>query len=125
VGDTRFYVFRQGRLIQVTTDQTMAQLLVEEGKITPDEARTHPYGQLLDQCVGCPMCEPSTGTYRIEKGDLLLHSTDGLHDALPETEIVRLLATPGATVDAIADALIQAVLDAGGNDNVTLVLAAV
>ncbi len=58
VGDTRFYVFRQGRLIQVTTDQTMAQFLVEEGRITPDEARTHPYGHLLDQCVGCPDCEP-------------------------------------------------------------------
>lgn len=125
MGDTRLYVFRRGRLIQVTPDQSMAQLLVEEGKITPDEARTHPYGHLLDQCVGCPTCEPVTGSLKVEPGDLLLHSTDGLHDALPESDIVRILATPGSAVEEIVDALIQAPLDAGGNDNVTCVLAAV
>jgi len=118
-------VFRQGRLIQVTTDQTMAQLLVEEGRITRDEARTHPYGHLLDQCVGCPMCEPETGSLRIEKGDILLHSTDGLHDGIPENVITTILDAPHASLEALAEALIQAALDAGGLDNITLVLAAV
>jgi len=125
VGDTRFYVFRQGRLIQVTTDQTMAQLLVEEGRITPDEARTHPYGHMLDQCVGCPMCEPETGSFRIAKGDILLHTTDGLHDGIPENDITTILAASHASVEAVAKALIQAALDSGGQDNMTLVLASV
>lgn len=125
VGDTRFYVFRRGRLIQVTTDQTMAQLLVDEGRITPDEARTHPYGHLLDQCVGCPMCEPETGSLPIEKGDILLHTTDGLHDGIPENEIINILAASHASVEALAESLIQAALDAGGQDNITLVLASV
>lgn len=124
VGDTRFYVFRQGRLTQVTTDQTMAQLLVEEGRLTPDEARTHPYGHLLDQCVGCPNCDPVTGSLRIEPGDLLLQSTDGLHDALSARKIAAILRSPHASVDEIARLLIQAALDAGGADNVTLVLVA-
>jgi len=125
VGDTRFYVFRQGRLIQVTTDQTMAQLLVEEGQLTKDEARTHPYNHLLDQCVGCPMCEPETGSLRIEKGDVLLHTTDGLHDGIPENEITKILVSSQDATEGVAESLIQAALDAGGEDNMTIVMALV
>ena len=123
VGDTRLYVFRGERLIQVTTDQNMVQLLIEEGRLTKDEARTHPYAQLLDQCVGCPDCDPATGSLPIESGDLLLYTTDGLHDALPEHEIVEMLAAPHASLKEIADALLQAGLDTGGQDNMTLVIA--
>jgi serine/threonine protein phosphatase PrpC len=125
VGDTRFYVFRQGRLIQVTTDQTMAQLLVEEGRLTPDEARTHPYGHLLDQCVGCPDCDPVTGSLPIEPGDLLLHTTDGLHDALSEREIIDILTSSHASIDKKAAALISAGLDSGGHDNMTVILTSI
>jgi protein phosphatase len=125
VGDTRLYIFRRGRLIQVTTDQTMAQLLVEEGRISADEARTHPYGQLLDQCVGCPMCEPVTGSLALESGDLLLHSTDGLHDALSEKDIIAILTSSHPTVGDTAEALLQAALVASGQDNITLVLSTV
>lgn len=124
VGDTRFYVFRRGRLIQVTTDQTMAQFLVEEGRITPDEARTHPYGHLLDQCVGCPNCDPVTGSMPIKPGDLLLHTTDGLHDALSEREIIKILMSSHASIEKKAGALISAALGSGGNDNMTVILAA-
>lgn len=125
VGDTRFYVFREGRLIQVTTDQTMAQLLVEEGRITPDEARTHPYSHLLDQCVGCPDCDPATGSLRIEPGDLLLHTTDGLHDALSEGEITKILMLSHASLEEKAASLIRAALDTGGNDNITVILTSI
>lgn len=123
VGDSRFYVFRQGRLTQVTTDQTMAQLLVDEGLITADEARSHPYNQLLDQNVGGPLCEPATGSIAIKRGDLLLHTTDGLHDALSEKEIIDRLAAWGTSLEDKAESLLRAALDAGGKDNITLVLA--
>lgn len=123
VGDSRFYVFRQGRLTQVTTDQTMAQLLVEESRITPDEARSHPYSQLLDQSVGDPLCEPVTGSIRIKRGDLLLHTTDGLHDALSEQELIQLLAARGTSLEDKAESLLRAALEAGGKDNITLILA--
>ncbi len=125
VGDTRFYVFRRGKLIQVTTDQTMAQFLVEEGRISKDEARTHPYGHLLDQCVGCPDCVPVSGSLTVERGDLLLFSTDGLHDALSEDEMIAILASPRASLKEIGASFLQAGLDTGGKDNLTLVLAAV
>jgi protein phosphatase len=125
VGDTRLYVFRRGELIQVTTDQTMAQLLVEEGRITRDEARTHPYGHLLDQCVGCPGCEPVTGSLPIESGDLLLFSSDGLHDALAANEMIAILTAPHASLADMAEAFMQAGLDTGGKDNMTLVLASI
>ncbi len=125
VGDTRFYVLRAGRLIQVTVDQNMAQLLVEEGRISRDEARTHPYNHLLDQCVGCPMCEPVTGSLPVERGDLLLHTTDGLHDALSVKELTKILSPPDRSIEDKAEGLIQAALDAGGRDNMTVVLASV
>jgi len=125
VGDTRFYVYRRGRLTQVTTDQTMAQLLVDEGRLTKDEARTHPYNHLLDQCVGCPGCEPETGSLRIEKGDILLHTTDGFHDGIPENEIIKILVSSHDAVEGVAESLIRTALDAGGEDNMTIVMALV
>jgi protein phosphatase len=110
-------------LAQVTTDQTMAQLLVEEGRITADEARSHPYSKLLDQCVGGPQCDPVIGSIRIKRGDLLMLTTDGLHDALSQQVLTKRLAEPEASVEDKADSLLQAALEAGGKDNITLVLA--
>ena len=125
VGDTRLYVVRRGQLIQVTTDQTLVQLLVEEGRMTKDEARTHPYSNLLDQCVGCPMCEPVTGATPVESGDLLVFTTDGLHDALSENGFREILVGPYASLKERAAALIQAGLETGGKDNMTVVMAAI
>ncbi|MBL0713656.1 MAG: cyclic nucleotide-binding domain-containing protein [Desulfosarcina sp.] len=88
-----------------------------------NEARTHPYGHLLDQCVGCPQCEPETGSIRIKSGDLLLHTTDGLHDTLSEWEFTQLLAAPAISIEDKAESFLQAVLDTGGKDNITLVMA--
>jgi protein phosphatase len=124
VGDSRFYVLRGGRLIQVTTDQTMVQFLVEDGQLTRDEARTHPYANLLDQCVGCPDCDPATGSLPIQSGDLLLYTTDGLHDALSESEITEILVSPHASLKEMAATLLRAGLDTGGKDNMTLIMAA-
>ena len=125
VGDTRFYIFRRGGLIQVTVDQNMAQLLVEEGSITADQARSHPYGSLLDQCVGCPECEPETGKFPIEKGDLLLLSSDGLHDAISARQLADILSSANHSVEEKARSLVKAALDAGGVDNITVVVALV
>ena len=125
VGDTRFYLLRCGELSQVTTDQTLVQVLVEEGRISGDEARTHPYNHLLDQCVGCPMCEPVTGSLRIEHGDLLLYTTDGLHDALSEDDFREIMIAPHASLEDKAAAFIQAGLGTGGKDNLTVVMAAI
>ena len=122
VGDSRLYLWRAQRLIQVTKDQNMAQFLLEEGEITEEEARIHPSRNLLDQCVGCGECEPETGRLKVKSGDLILLTTDGLHGEISLETMTSILASP-ANIETKARSLIQAALDAGGRDNITVVIA--
>jgi PPM family protein phosphatase len=126
VGDSRLYVLHGDALEQVTVDQTLVQGLVEAGVITPEAARTHPMRHMIDQCVGCPECEPERGCRSIAPGDLLMLCTDGLHDILRVRDILAVLhgrnGTP-LTLEDMARALVRAALDRGASDNVTVVLA--
>ncbi|MDA3786734.1 MAG: protein phosphatase 2C domain-containing protein [Deltaproteobacteria bacterium] len=122
VGDSRLYFFGDGRLKQVTTDQNMAQMLIERGEISPEQARLSPYRNMLLQCVGGYDCVPASGHFEINRGDLLLLCTDGLCGAVPRQRIRALLA-PGKSMKTTADSLLQAALDTGGKDNITVVLA--
>jgi protein phosphatase len=92
VGDSRLYLFRGDELRQITEDDTMAGFLFSEGELTKEEARIHPGNKLVFQCIGgSGEFEADTGTFEVEAGDLLLFSTDGLHDEVPEDEIVSAL----------------------------------
>jgi protein phosphatase len=122
VGDSRLYLLRNGKSGQITIDQNMAQFLVEEGEITEDEVRTHPSRNQLDQCVGCGTCEPETGHFEVKPGDQLILSTDGLHDEITGKCLSRLLAAR-IDIENKADLLIRAALEAGGRDNITVVIA--
>jgi PPM family protein phosphatase len=126
VGDSRLYVLHGDALEQVTVDQTLVQGLVEAGVITPEAARIHPMRHMIDQCVGCPECEPERGSRSIAPGDLLMLCTDGLHDILRVRDILAVLqgrnGTP-VTLEDMARALVRAALDRGASDNVTVVLA--
>jgi serine/threonine protein phosphatase PrpC len=122
VGDSRLYILRGKKLLQVTEDQTMAQFLIDEGKITEEEARNHPASNHLDQCVGCKYCKPETGTLEIERKDLLLLATDGLHGELSAEAITFLLSSP-VDIETKAKSLINSANDAGGKDNITIVIA--
>lgn len=122
VGDSRLYLYRQGGLRQITTDQNLAWSLVAAGRLTPEEARISPYRHLLDQCVGCLSCRPASGSLELRPGDWLLLSTDGLHGELPAASLAGILMTAGEPDRAVLN-LVQAALDAGGNDNITAVLA--
>lgn len=121
VGDSRLYRLRSGELTQITTDQNMAQFLVEEGQLTVEEARLHPSQNQLDQCIGCGDCCPDTGRFDLETGDLLILTTDGMHGGIPHADFVRLICQE-ADLAAKGQALAQAALDAGGIDNITLVM---
>jgi serine/threonine protein phosphatase PrpC len=122
VGDTRIYLLRDKALFQVTKDQNWAQFLVDEGEITPEEARGHALRNVLNQCVGCKDCEPATGRLPLERGDMLMLSTDGLHGAVTDNAIFEILNSD-ATIEDKAQALIAAALNSGGKDNITVVLA--
>lgn len=121
VGDSRLYHLSQGRLRQVTTDHRFLQDLLADGTMTPEQAEVHPLRNVLDQCVGCSECRPDSGRFRAEAGDWLLLCSDGLTLHLDDTEIAAALAAAQEPRTA-AEALVQAALDRGGRDNVTVII---
>ena len=122
VGDSRLYLLRNGTLTQVTEDQTLARFLLEEGEITAEQLPTHYSRHVMDQCVGCGYAEPETGRLEFLAGDLLVLSTDGLHGEIPENTLNSILNT-NTNLEIKARALVKAALDAGGKDNITVVMA--
>jgi protein phosphatase len=122
VGDSRLYVLRNRQLIRITKDQTFARFLVEEGEITAEQAPTHYSRHILDQTVGCSICEPETGRLEFTGDDLLMMTTDGLHKKIAADRMISLLKTE-TDLETMAKSLIEAALDSGGKDNITLVIA--
>jgi len=122
VGDSRLYVLRDRQLIQVTEDQTLARFLLEEGEITPEQVPTHYSRHVLDQCVGYGICEPETGELEVHSKDLLILTTDGLHKKIPPETLISLLNAE-TCLETKAKSIVQAALDAGGKDNITIVVA--
>ena len=122
VGDSRLYLLRNGTLTQVTEDQTLARFLLEEGEITAEQLPTHYSRHVMDQCVGCGFAEPETGRLKFIAGDLLVLSTDGLHRQISENTLKSILNTD-TDLETKARALVKAALDAGGKDNITVVMA--
>ena len=119
VGDSRLYLFREGHLTQITEDHTFVNSLVKDGVITREEAERHPMQNILLHCVGCEPMEVSSGHFEVFKGDLILLSTDGLHHEVPEKKISSILAGETGIKEKF-ERLIEAALDAGGRDNITL-----
>jgi len=122
VGDSRLYVLHDRQLTKITEDQTFARFLVEEGEITPEQVPTHYSRHVLDQTVGCGICEPETGRLEFSKGDLLILTTDGLHKIIA-TEIIISVLLDKTDLEIKAKSLVEAALDSGGKDNITIVIA--
>jgi protein phosphatase len=119
VGDSRAYLYRQNRLVRLTRDHTVVQQEIDAGRLTPELARLVPHKHILTQSVGYhgPV-EPDTTTRWLESGDLFILCSDGLTDPLDDDAIQRLVE--GTPPDQLADALVEAALGAGGEDNVTV-----
>jgi PPM family protein phosphatase len=124
VGDSRAYVFRRGgRLECLTRDQTMAQSLADSGAITQDEVATNPYRHVLTSALATrgAFVQVELKRSRLEDGDQLLLCSDGLTDMVPDDSIARELAIPGPAA-GVCRRLVDLALEAGGKDNVTVVL---
>ena len=122
VGDSRGYLLRDGALQQLTKDHTFVQSLVDEGRITDDEARTHPHRNLILRAVdGVHEPEADVSTVDLRSGDRVLLCSDGCSGVLDPPTLAALLATE--PLDEAAPALVSAALEAGSSDNVTVVLA--
>jgi len=121
VGDSRLYHFRGHSLRQITRDHNLAGTMVEQGIFTAEQARSSWERNMLMQCVGCPECNPDIGRFQIYKAELLLLCTDGLSGGVsPKTINTRLSAS--ADVQDKAESLINDALQAGGKDNVTVIV---
>lgn len=124
VGDSRCYHLRATELTQITTDQTMARELIEQGVMPEEAAERSPLAQVLSQAIGHrePDVWPVISELELRTGDTLLLCTDGLMKHVPDSEIAELLQGPASAREA-ASALVEAALHAGGSDNVTVVAA--
>lgn len=122
VGDSRGYLLRGGGLTQLTTDHTLVQSLVDEGRLTREQVASHPYRSVVLRSIDAQTAaEPDVVPLDLTVGDRLLLSSDGLTDLVPDARIASLLSEPDP--DTAAAALVDAALAAGGKDNVTCLVA--
>ena len=121
VGDSRLYLFRDGQLEQLTHDHTLVADLLEQGKITEEEAFVHPQRHILLQALGVEeTVKADFFSFSLQDGDKLLLCSDGLSDMLRAAEISQLIGC--SDLEQAADKLLEQSLDNGGRDNVSLIL---
>jgi protein phosphatase len=125
VGDSRCYLIRGGAITQISHDHTLVARMVDEGRITPREAETHPQRSVLTRALGAERdVDVDETNIALAPGDRLLLCSDGLTGVLADDEIAQ-MASNGDDLDAICGTLIDAANARGGPDNVTVVLVAV
>lgn len=122
VGDSRTYLFRAGRLTQLTRDGSLVQALIDRGAISPEQARRHPQRSVVTEALDGRAREAiALARVRACAGDRLLLCSDGLSDTLADAAIAAALAEPARA--AAADRLVAEALRAGARDNVSVVVA--
>ncbi|HEY3506744.1 MAG TPA: PP2C family serine/threonine-protein phosphatase [Actinocatenispora sp.] len=122
VGDSRAYQLRDQQFVQITKDDSYVQMLVDEGRITPEEANNHPQRSLITRALQGEDVEPEFSVREARPGDRYLLCSDGLHGFVSDETISEtMLGTPDAP--QCVDRLIQLALRAGGPDNVTVIIA--
>jgi serine/threonine protein phosphatase PrpC len=122
VGDSRAYCLREGQLLRLTDDHSLVDELMRQGRLTPEEAVEHPQRSVITRALGPEgTVDVDTRSFRARPGDVYLLCSDGLTTMLTEEEILALLLANPSLRDA-AEALIAAANEAGGRDNITVVL---
>ena len=120
VGDSRCYLYRDGELILLTEDHTLASLLLKEGKIKPEEAAVHPQRHILTQALGAgDFIKPQLRFVRYKRSDIFLLCSDGLYDVVSDKAIKSAIESKGLDAGIL---LIKMANQAGGPDNITVVL---
>lgn len=122
VGDSRLYRLRDGTLDRLTEDHSLVEELVRQGKLTPEEADEHPQRSIITRALGPEAdVEVDSHTWPARAGDVYLICSDGLTSMVTEARVGELL-TDSPSLAAAGRALIDAANDAGGRDNITVVL---
>ena len=122
VGDSRAYRLREGRFEQLTKDHSYVQEQVDAGLLTPEQARVHPYSNVITRCVGANQdVIPDTYGGDLRAGDIVLLASDGLTGMLEDEHIHKILEAPGGPQDWV-DAMINDANRRGGLDNITAII---
>ncbi|MGQ9463139.1 MAG: Stp1/IreP family PP2C-type Ser/Thr phosphatase [Candidatus Fervidibacter sp.] len=125
VGDSRGYLLQSGKLKQITKDHSLVQQLVDTGILTPEQARWHPKRNIITQAIGIdPSVQVDIFEVTLLPGDLVLLCSDGLVDMVEDSEIERVLMSE-PTVNTAAQTLVRLANEAGGEDNITVIVAKV
>ena len=122
VGDSRAYIFRDGTLTRLTQDHSLVEELVRQGKLTEEQAAEHPQRSIITRALGIELdVEVDTWSYPARAGDVVLLCSDGLTSMIGEDRITDILGSE-PNLDRAGDRLIAAANEAGGRDNITVVL---
>ncbi len=122
VGDSRVYLLRDGLLTQLTKDHSYVQEQVDAGFLTPEQARYHPYSNVITRCVGAgESVQPDVYAGELHVGDVLLLASDGLTGMVDDRRLQQLLLAR-STPARIVDALIADANGRGGLDNITAIV---
>jgi protein phosphatase len=123
VGDSRTYHLHEGRMIQLTRDQTLVNRLVELGSLSPEEAETHPRRNELQQAIGGqPDVEPGLYSGRMVPGDWVVVCSDGLTNHVNARDLQHMLQSEATSAEMAARRLVNLTLIEGATDNVTVVV---
>jgi PPM family protein phosphatase len=122
VGDSRAYLIREGEIEQLTDDHSLVAELVRSGRLSPEEAESHPQRSVITRAVGTE-ADVDVDTFSIEPeaGDLFLICSDGLTDMVDDETIIRAVEKHRENLDEAAKALVGAANRVGGEDNITVV----
>src|SRR4051794_7884259 len=123
VGDSRCYVVRSGELIRLTKDHSLVAELVERGKLTEAQAETHPQRSVITRALGPePRVEVDVLVEPAQAGDLFMVCSDGLTSMVREPNLKPLMVGNEQPLEELGRSLIKAANDAGGRDNITVIL---
>lgn len=121
VGDSRVYLYSNKKLKQKTKDHSLVQHLIDKGEITKEEAFTHPKKNLVTSIISNNITNLKTsvdGPFNLSEGNILIACSDGVHDALPDKEIQKIIIA-NKNKDNLAEILGKAAFEAGSKDNIT------
>jgi serine/threonine protein phosphatase PrpC len=122
VGDSRAYVARDGRLEQLTEDHSLVNELMKSGKLSPEEAETHPQRSVITRALGTdPDVDIDAFTVEAQMGDVFLLCSDGLTTMVDDDDILGLLEKYRNDLDRVTKSLVAAANRGGGEDNITVV----
>lgn len=122
VGDSRLYLIKDNEITQITKDHSLVEMLIESGSITKEDAKTHPQKNVITRALGTNnSVEADVYEFKVGEDDVLLLCSDGLVNMVEDEKILSMI-TECHDFENLADKLIAEAEDAGGHDNITVVL---